>query len=1009
MPWLLPSVIAAFVGTFVLTIVYFYLYTQDRQKFLLIWAIGWFLYLLRYGFMLVMTLAGEALFLNATYHLMSLASGALLLWGTSLFIGKPFSKTWPTGAAVIGAWTVLSIIQNAPSLMVTLPDFFFLGALYIWNGILLLRTYKNPEGKVVGGTFIVWGLHKMDYPFIQPVTQLAPWGYLLSAVIELSVAIGILVVYFKKMKQQVAEEEERFKSLFENNYIVSMIVDPENGRIVEANAAASKFYGWSREHLTSMKITDINTLSPDGVHAELKAAKNHQQNRFLFKHRRADGSIRDVEVHSGPIQIQGRTILHSTIHDITDRKRIEDSLRLNEFRLASLLELSEMSGKPEQELTNFALERAIVLTKSMIGYLAFLNADETVLTMYSWSRVAMQDCRLLEKPIDYPLTTCGLWGEAVRRRKAVITNDYQAPNPSKKGYPDGHIQIRRHTNIPLFDGDRIVLVAGVGNKEEPYEEDDVKQLTLMMDGMWKILKSNRAEKALSESEERFKRLVQNTSDLIMVLNERGVQMSVSGPLQKILGYAEQELVGTSCFDLIHPDNLDFTVKTFAEIVMQANASRRLEFRCRHKNGTWVATEAVATNLLYDPIVKGIVVNLRDISERNKFQEQLQQAMKMEAVGRLAGGVAHDFNNLLTAITGNIELAKRGLPESCSLSPYLNEVSKAADSAASLTHQLLAFSRKQIIEPKVINLNALVKNIEQILARILGEDIELLTIPVPDLGSVKVDPGQFEQVLMNLAVNARDAMPHGGKLIIESSNIVLDEKYCSVHPQVTPGKFVLLVVSDTGQGMSQEVKKRLFEPFFTTKALGQGTGLGLATILGVIEQAGGSIEVYSEVGKGTTFKIYLPHTGDAPEKPAPDVSSPDLPAGSETILVVEDDAGVRKVALMILDELGYRLLHASDGPEAVSLAESHAEQIHLLMTDVVMPGMNGRELSTRLLKDRPDMKVLFTSGYTEDVIVHHGVIEADLNFISKPYHPRALARKIRSVLDAKTTGSNSSST
>ncbi len=515
-----------------------------------------------------------------------------------------------------------------------------------------------------------------------------------------------------------------------------------------------------------------------------------------------------------------------------------------------------------------------------------------------------------------------------------------------------------------------------------------------------ITRQKQAAEALRVSEERFKRLVQHSNDIITLLDADGTQTSISGPVERITGYLPEELIGTSCFDFIHPDDRLPAQKAFADAIVHPGLARRAETRYRHKKGHWITLEIVGSNLLHDPAVKSVVMNIRDITERNKLQEQLRQAMKMEAVGRLAGGIAHDFNNLLTIIIGNLELARRGLNPIDPLAQYLNEVNNAAGSAVSLTRQLLAFSRKQIIEPKVLQLNDLIGNLHKMLVRIVGEDIELRTLLGKELGSVKIDPGQFEQVLVNLVVNARDAMPDGGRLMIETSNVDLDENYCSYHPQARPGKFVLLAVSDTGAGMSDEVKEHIFEPFFTTKDLGRGTGLGLAMIFGLVQQAGGSIEVYSEIGHGTTFKIYLPRFAERAEKLVKDEPASTLPAGNETVLLVEDESSVRQVALMILKELGYKVLSAPNGGEAFMLAEKHTGSIDLLMTDVVMPGMNGRELAERLLALHPEMKVLFTSGYTEDVVVHHGVLEKNLNFIGKPYTPQSLARKMREILDAE---------
>jgi two-component system cell cycle sensor histidine kinase/response regulator CckA len=384
-------------------------------------------------------------------------------------------------------------------------------------------------------------------------------------------------------------------------------------------------------------------------------------------------------------------------------------------------------------------------------------------------------------------------------------------------------------------------------------------------------------------------------------------------------------------------------------------------------------------------------------ERARLHEQLQQAMKMEAVGRLAGGVAHDFNNLLTTIMGNAELARmqRDVPENTAA--CLGEITKAAESAASLTLQLLAFSRRQIIEPRVLNLNDLVARLEKMMARLIGEDVTLRISLAPDLGLVRVDPGQFEQVIVNLAVNARDAMPEGGHLVIETGNVELDDAYCRAHSDVKPGAYVMLSVSDSGHGMSDEVKSHLFEPFFTTKPTGRGTGLGLATIFGTVKQAGGAVEVYSEPGRGTTFKICVPRmTGEtrAPTEETADRS----PRGTGTILLVEDEKGVREMARTIIERLGYTVLVASGGEEAIREARERGVRIDLLLTDVVMPGLNGRQLADRLALIHPGMKVLYTSGYTEDVAVLHGVMEANLHFIGKPYSMRRLAAKINEVLD-----------
>jgi signal transduction histidine kinase/ActR/RegA family two-component response regulator len=386
----------------------------------------------------------------------------------------------------------------------------------------------------------------------------------------------------------------------------------------------------------------------------------------------------------------------------------------------------------------------------------------------------------------------------------------------------------------------------------------------------------------------------------------------------------------------------------------------------------------------------------ELAERKRLEDQLRQAQKMEAVGRLAGGVAHDFNNLLTVIQGNVELARAELPPENPVRPYLDDLHQAAESAASLTRQLLAFSRRQIVQPQVISLNALVTRVSKMLGRLLGEDITLDLQLATDLGGVLADPGQFEQVLLNLAVNARDAMPAGGTLTIRTEDVCFGAGDPGLPPQLRPGSHVRLLVRDTGQGMDEAVRRQIFEPFFTTKPKGRGTGLGLATVFGAVSQAGGVIQVDSEPGKGTTFSILLPRVGEAPDaSPGPRTAGQ---GGAERVLLVEDDPMVRDLALRFLRQLGYGVVVAAGGLEALATLESLREPIDVLFTDVVMPGMNGRELAERVAALRPAVKVLYTSGYAEDVIATHGVVDREVHFLVKPYSMQTLARKLRELLD-----------
>lgn len=693
-----------------------------------------------------------------------------------------------------------------------------------------------------------------------------------------------------------------------------------------------------------------------------------------------------------------------------ERKRAESALAMAKRHLQVLIESNHclIHATDEKQLLATLCSIAVDVGGYRMAWAGFTEQDANK-SIRPVASAGCEDGYLNEVKISWAENAygCGPIGGAIRSgRPCSIQNVLQDPRFSpwrdsacKRGYA-------AVCGLPLIVGDQVAGVLGIySSSPDAFDEEEVKLLNRMAQdigfGILTLrtrIDRSRAGQALLDNEERFHLLVQNSNDVIMVLDDKGVRTSMNGPIERFFGYNPKELIGASIFDNIHSNDVQTAIKIFKETVALPGDGRRFECRCRHKNGSWIPVEAVSTNLLHDPIVRGIVINIRDMSERNKLQEQLQQTSKMEAIGRLAGGVAHDFNNLLTAINGNIELALMDIPASDPLVEYLNDAAKAGQSATVLTRQLLTFSRKQVIEAKVLNLNELLGNVKKMLVRLVGEDVVFQSKLEKKLAMVKIDPGQFEQVLVNLAVNARDAMPKGGKLILETSNADLDESYCCQHPQLAPGRYILLCVSDTGHGMSEEVQKHLFEPFFTTKSKGRGTGLGLATVFGIVKQAKGVVEVYSELDHGTTFKIFLPEAVGKEEgrietavvKPA---------NGSETVLLVEDAEDVRDLTLKLLNRLGYKVLHVSNGYDALELVENSPTQIDLLMTDVVMPKMSGKDLAERMLERNSNLKVLFTSGYTEEVVIQHGIIHKNLNFIAKPFSLQTLAVKLREILGA----------
>ena len=507
-----------------------------------------------------------------------------------------------------------------------------------------------------------------------------------------------------------------------------------------------------------------------------------------------------------------------------------------------------------------------------------------------------------------------------------------------------------------------------------------------------------AQQALTESEVYYRVLFESNPNplLVYALDTLGL-LAVNEAAVRQYGYTREEFLAMTLEEIHLPED----VPTLRELVAKSETGfrNRREWRHRRKDSTTIDVEITWNTLTFAGRPAALAM-AHDITSRKSIERQLLQAQKMEAIGRLAGGVAHDFNNLLTVIFGSSDFLLEDLSVDDRHRRDVEDIKRAAQRAAALTRQLLAFSRQQVLAPQVLDLNALIADLEKMLRRLIEEDVEFRTVLAPDLGVVRADPGQLEQVIMNLAVNARDAMPQGGKLTVETANMDLDDAYAQAHVPVVPGRYVMLAVSDTGVGMDTQVKAHIFEPFFTTKEKGKGTGLGLATVYGIVKQSDGYIWVYSEPGHGTTFKIYLPRVEAAAESLAPKPISPTLLRGSETVLLVEDEDIVRNLTLRVLAAHGYSVLAAADGQEALRLADRHKGPIHLLLTDVVMPNMSGRQLAERVVSARRETKVLYLSGYTDDAIVHHGVLEPGIAFLQKPFTPIGLARKVREVLDAR---------
>ncbi len=522
-----------------------------------------------------------------------------------------------------------------------------------------------------------------------------------------------------------------------------------------------------------------------------------------------------------------------------------------------------------------------------------------------------------------------------------------------------------------------------------------------------ISERKRAEETIQAEKERFRSLSESAPFGMVIIGQDGTFQYINPKFKELFGYDLNDIPdGRTWFKRAYPDPAyrHQVITTWLEDLRSLKTGERVPriFKARCKDGSEKIINFISVQLESGEnlLTCEDITDLKNAEQAlRQTEEQLRHSQKMEAIGKLAGGIAHDFNNLLTVIKGYAELSCLGLNQDHPLRENLEEIRKASERASNLTRQLLAFGRRQILDFKVINLNTLLKDLDKMLHRILGEDIELAYHLIQSVGKVKTDPGQIEQVILNLAVNARDAMPSGGKLTIETSNVYLSEAYARTHMEVTPGNYVMLSVSDNGPGMTSEVRERIFEPFFTTKEKGKGTGLGLSTVYGIVKQSGGHINVYSEPGIGTTFKIYLPRVEEEEDHLQRKTLDISLPTGDETILLAEDEQSVRELGARILRDRGYQVYEARNGQEALAIVERYPEvKFHLLLTDVVMPGMSGKELADRLMLSIPHLKALFISGYTDNAIVHHGVLMEGIDFLQKPFTYEGLARKVREVLD-----------
>lgn len=679
-----------------------------------------------------------------------------------------------------------------------------------------------------------------------------------------------------------------------------------------------------------------------------------------------------------------------------ERNRAEANLRAQNRQLSLLnwiITASAADLEPETFLETACRELAQTFNLPQ-ATIALLNEDRTLVAVAAEYRAEGQP---LARDINLPVAQLPALQEALDRQSSLIIDDAQQ-DPRLSAV---HQLLRQRGTVSMLLVPLIMdeLAAGI----VALEATQPRQFTIEETGLaWSVadqVARTLVTARLNQERRLLSTAVEQTAGNVIITDAAGLIRYINPACEQTTGYSAAEVVGHSprlFASGTHP-------ASYYQALWETISAGQVwhgRFINQKKDGSHYTVDSVITPVRGENgALTHYVAVQQDISRELSLEEQYHQAQKMEAMGRLAGGVAHDFNNLLTAINGFTELAQLQLAPDHPIQEMLSKVLASGQRAINLVRQLLTFSRKQVIEPKLLNINDVVTDLEKMLQRIIGEDLQVETNLAADLWPVRVDPTQIEQVIVNLAVNARDAMPEGGRLTIETANIVLDEGYAAGYLGAKPGDYVLLAVSDTGLGMDQQTQARIFEPFFTTKEPGKGTGLGLATVFGMVKQNGGDIHVYSEVSHGTTFKIYLPRTQEAAPAPGAAGQVRGIPRGVETILLVEDNPTVRELASLILNQQGYQLLEAANGREALALAQSYQGEIHLLLTDVIMPQLGGGKLADELTASRPRLKVLYMSGYTDDAIIRHGVLEPGVAFIQKPFSPAALAQKVRDVLDS----------
>ncbi|HVU35190.1 MAG TPA: PAS domain S-box protein [Opitutaceae bacterium] len=804
----------------------------------------------------------------------------------------------------------------------------------------------------------------------------------------------------RRLEAQLQREQERFRALVEKSPEPLTVIDPR-GQVLYASPSAEQAFGYVPGEYAGRSIFDFvhpNDVAP--AKRELAAAVQRPDAGFTRELRwvRKDGTRRWIEV-SGSNLLEDPAIggIVLAYRDVTERKSTEEERQQDRQRTEALLELLQSPTRSRDEVVQFTVEQAVAMTQSEFGFVGFVDADETVLSAHPSAAVLSRCGMKARVPIDFRIAHGGLWAAAIRERRPIMVNDYAEANPLKKGVPEGHLGLRRFLAVPVFRAGRAVMLCGLANKAEPYDDSDVLHVRLFAEGVWGVLENNRNQQALRRNERHYRALMEQSLDVVAVLAKDGTVTYQSPSVERVLGWQPADVVGHSVFDFVHPDDRVTAERRFAEL--PDNAINDGTFRCRHRDGSWRSLDVITRNLLGDPDVAGIVVNARDVTERKALEAQYLHAQRLEAFGQLAGGVAHDFNNILAVMLMDFSLIQAEPDLTPAVAGWVKQLETLANRAAALTRQLLIFGRRQELEIQTLDLNGALENVCGLMRRLIGENITVDFRPAGRPLWVSADRGMIEQVVTNLCVNARDAMPEGGRLSVMLG--AESRRPPEADADAAPREMAYLAVADTGCGMTEEVRKRIFEPFFTTKPVGRGTGLGLATVYAIAKQHHGWIDVDTAPGRGSTFRVYFPIVATPPQMEGAQSPRPEPTGGTEDVLLVEDEALVRSTLAMCLLRGGYHVTEARDGLEAKRKWDEAGGNFAVLVTDMVMPeGVTGLQLAKQLLEAKPALHVVIVSGYSAEPISSAAPFASRIIHLAKPCTPEQLLRAVRRAIEAK---------